>query len=75
MLWSYVRRFVDVKCQAVDLNEDSVIDTSKEGLLHGSLWRKLARHCSGSISELMRKLEEYARAEVDELRRAQAKEG
>lgn len=60
--------FVHVKCQAIGVNEDSVIDAAKEGLLHGLLRRKLTRHCPGSISELMRKLKEYARAEDDELR-------
>lgn len=38
---SYVRRSVHVKCQAVGLTEDSIIDTPKQGLLHGLLRRKL----------------------------------
>lgn len=73
-LQSCVRRFVHVKCQAVSLSEDSIIDMAKKGLLHGPLWRKQTPSYPGSIFELLRKLEQYARVDDDKLHGARDKE-
>lgn len=41
MIRSYVQRFVHIKCQDIGLSEDSIIDVTKEGLLHDPLRREL----------------------------------
>lgn len=48
---------------------------AEQGLLHGPLWRKLTRSLPESISKLIRKLEQYVRAEDDELQGAPEEEG
>lgn len=42
-LRSYVRRFIHVKCHAVDLSDDSIIDAAKQGLRPELLRKKLTR--------------------------------
>lgn len=72
-LRSFMKRFVHVKCQASGLSERTIIDAAQEGLQPGSLRSRLSRRPPQNVSELMKKMEEYARAEDDELREAQWK--
>lgn len=73
-LRSYFCRFIHVKRQSIGLNDDLIIDAAKQSLRPGPLQRKLTRSRPESISELMRKLEQDARAKDDELRGAQGEE-
>lgn len=74
-LRSNIRRFVHIRCQAVGLSDDSIINAAKQGLRPSPLRRKLTRTRPESVLELMWKLEQYARAEDDELRGAQEEVG
>lgn len=58
---------MNVKCQASGLIECTIINAAQEGLLHGSLRSRLSRQPPQTVSEQMRKMEEYAWEEDDEL--------
>ena len=68
-LKNYMRRFVHVRCQAKGLSEDTIIDAAIQGIRGGLLAGKLTRKRPQSVEELFNKMEEYARSEMDHIRR------
>ena len=64
-----MRRFVHIRCQAKGLSEDTIIDAAIQGIRGGLLAGKLTRKRPTSVQELLNKMEEYSRSELDHLRR------
>ena len=69
-LRSFFRKFAEVKCQVKGVNETTIINTATFGLRKGPLSERLARKPVRMVTELFDKMEEYARAEEDNTRRA-----
>lgn len=67
-LRSFIKRFIHVKCQDSEVSERTIINAAQQGLLHGPLREKLMRLPRSTFSELVQKMEEYARAEDDRIR-------
>ncbi|XP_062197293.1 uncharacterized protein LOC133900181 [Phragmites australis] len=68
-LKEFTQRFVWVKCQVKGLSDDTVIDSTRQGLRSGALASRLVRKPAKDVDELFTKMEEYSRAEEDELLR------
>ena len=68
-LHEYFWRFAQTKAQIRGIFESSVIDAIIQGLASGPLFDRLHRCPVRSVSALMCKFEEYARAKQERLRR------
>ena len=65
-LQSYMRRFIHIRCQAKGLSEDTIIDAAIQGIRGGLLTGKLKKRPE-SVQELLNKMKEYSRSELDHL--------
>ena len=68
-LRSFFKKFTEVKCQLKGVNETTIINAATCGLQKGPLSERLARKPVRTVTELFDKMEEYARAEEDSVRR------
>lgn len=69
----FVKCFVNVKCHASRLSEHTIITQGKRGSCTGRFTHGGRGVPPQTVSELMKKMEEYDRAEGDELRKRQQK--